>query len=163
MGPWSREVVNERRAPKAYESWASSDAVRRSMSANHRVDTAPEIVLRSALHRRGHRFRKDLPITLAGRRVRPDIVFSRAHVAVFVDGCFWHRCPEHGSDPKTNAAYWAAKLDQNVTRDCEVDALLVAGGWSVVRVWEHDVIADVDRAVMRVESAMRACSTRDRG
>jgi DNA mismatch endonuclease (patch repair protein) len=128
------------------------------MSANRRTDTGPEVILRSALHRRGHRFRKDLLIALEGGRVRPDIVFSRARIAVFVDGCFWHRCPEHASDPKTNAAYWAAKFHRNVRRDRETDDLLGASGWSVIRIWEHEV-ADVDHAVARVEGAMRAASS----
>lgn len=79
---------------------------------------------------------------------------------MFVDGCFWHRCPEHASDPKTNAAYWAARFDRNVRRDRETDALQAADGWSVVRIWEHEVVADVDHAVARVEGVMRVSSSR---
>lgn len=107
------------------------------MRANRRTDTRPEVSLRSLLHRRGLRFRKDHPILADGRRVRPDIVFTRARVAVFVDGCYWHSCPMHATRPKRNAEFWAAKLDGTVTRDHATNAALNAAGWTVVRVWEH--------------------------
>jgi DNA mismatch endonuclease (patch repair protein) len=70
--------------------------------------------------------------------VRPDIVFTRSRVAVFVDGCFWHRCPVHATDPRANAAFWERKFERNVERDGADNAALVAAGWSVVRVWEHE-------------------------
>jgi DNA mismatch endonuclease, patch repair protein len=108
------------------------------MRANPRRDTKPEVAARSALHARGLRFRKDYLIRLAGRTVRPDIVFTRQKVAVFVDGCFWHRCPIHGNDPKVNTAYWKPKLDRNVARDRAIDNDLTAVGWKVVRAWEHE-------------------------
>lgn len=124
----------------------TSAAVSRRMRANRRAGTRPEEQLRSALHRRGLRFRKDLPIVTPTRRVRPDIVFTRARVAVFVDGCFWHRCPEHGAIPRANAAYWVRKLERNVVRDRAVDEALAAEGWTVLRIWEHEpVVAAVDR------------------
>lgn len=108
------------------------------MQGNRRRDTGPERRLRSALHARGFRFRIDHPIELGGRRVRPDIVFTRQRVAVFVDGCFWHACPQHGTQPRTHAPYWSQKLARNVARDRRVDADLESSGWRVVRVWEHE-------------------------
>lgn len=125
------------------ESWASSAGSRATMLANRRVDTKPERLLRSALHRQGLRFRKDLRLDLPGGRVRPDIVFTRAKVAIFVDGCFWHACPTHGTRPANNAAFWSTKLDGNVQRDRHQDRVLRDAGWRVVRVWEHEDPATV--------------------
>jgi DNA mismatch endonuclease (patch repair protein) len=122
------------------------------MEANRRKDTGPERLLRSQLHARGLRYRVDRPLVLDGRRVRPDLVFSRARVAVFVDGCFWHRCPAHATHPKANADYWQAKFDRNVTRDRADDAALRSAGWTVVRVWEHE---DAVEAASRVQAALR--------
>ena len=114
-------------------------AARNRMRANRRANTRPEIRLRSVLHRRGFRFRKDFPIHLNGRRiVYPDIAFTKKLVAVFVDGCFWHSCPEHGTTPKSNQDYWIPKLRQNAERDRDVSRQLQIAGWSVVRVWEHE-------------------------
>lgn len=121
--------------------------------ANRRTDTKPEIRLRSALHRRGHRFRKDDLLRVGAVRVRPDIVFTRWRVAVFVDGCFWHGCPDHQHVPKTNRDYWVPKLEANVERDRRVDAGLAEDGWVVVRIWEH---VGIDDAVEAVELALKA-------
>jgi DNA mismatch endonuclease (patch repair protein) len=85
-------------------------------------------------------------------RVRGDIAFTRLKLVVFVDGCFWHRCPEHGTTPSRNQAYWLPKLETNVERDHRVDAALVADGWHVLRVWEHE---DVTRATERVTAFCR--------
>jgi DNA mismatch endonuclease (patch repair protein) len=134
-----------------HESWASSPAVRATMLGNKRTGTKPETVLRSALHSSGLRFRKDFRLDVDGRRVRPDIVFTRAKVAVFVDGCFWHSCPEHGTTPRRNADYWVPKLTRNVERDREQDAALRSAGWTVVRLWEHEAL---DQAVAKVRHAM---------
>lgn len=123
-------------------SWASSEGTRRSMQGNRRTDTKPEVLLRSALHEAGFRFRKDHRLDLDGMRFRPDIVFTRAKVAVFVDGCFWHSCPIHGTQPKLNDDYWTPKLARNRQRDRDQDAALLANGWVSVRVWEHDSIAE---------------------
>jgi DNA mismatch endonuclease, patch repair protein len=112
------------------------------MRAIRRTNTKPEIALRSALHRLGYRFRKDFRIDLPETRVRPDIVFTAHKVAVFVDGCFWHCCPEHGQKPATNEWYWSPKLLRNVERDQFVTAALTAAGWSVVRIWEHEPLDD---------------------
>ena len=97
-------------------------------------DTAAEMALRRELHRLGVRYRlhlRQLPGT-------PDIALTRARVAVFVDGCFWHRCPEHGTSPKNNSAWWSSKLDENVARDRRKDLQLQELGWIPVHVWEHE-------------------------
>ena len=107
------------------------------LSKQRRRDTKPEVALRRELHRRGLRFFVDRA-PLPGLRRRADLVFPRRRVAVYVDGCFWHRCPVHATDPKTNAAWWADKLAANVTRDRDTDRRLTVEGWHVVRVWEHE-------------------------
>lgn len=116
----------------------SSPAVTARMRRNRRQGTRPEARLRSELHRLGLRYRKDDPIRASNRTVRPDVVFTRARVAVFVDGCFWHSCPLHGSTPRTNDSYWRAKLEMNVARDRAVDEALREEGWVVLRYWEHE-------------------------
>ena len=124
------------------------------MRANRRVDTKPELALRHALHRLGYRYRKDFRLDLdSGRRVRPDIAFTTRKVAVFVDGCFWHACPEHGSKPRANEWYWGPKLIKNVERDRVNDAALILAGWTVVRLWEH---VPIDEAVTTVLTALAA-------
>jgi DNA mismatch endonuclease, patch repair protein len=124
------------------------------MRANRRADTKPELALRHALHRLGYRYRKDYRLDLAsGRRVRPDIAFTARKVAVFVDGCFWHACPEHGSRPRANEWYWGPKLIRNVERDRINDAALILAGWTVVRLWEH---VPLDEAVAAVVAALTA-------
>jgi DNA mismatch endonuclease (patch repair protein) len=118
-------------------SWASSDATRHSMQRNRSRDTRPEVAVRSAVHAMGLRYRVAARPLREVRRTA-DLVFRGARVAVFVDGCFWHGCPDHFVAPRTNAAYWATKIGRNRDRDAETDALLAEAGWSVVRVWEHD-------------------------
>jgi DNA mismatch endonuclease (patch repair protein) len=115
---------------------ASSEHIRTRMRATKRRDTDPELALRSELHRLGHRFRVDYNID--GTRRRADIVFRREHLAVFVDGCFWHACPKHGTVPKQNRDWWTAKLEANRRRDCATDEALRSLGWQVIRCWEHD-------------------------
>ena len=112
-------------------------AVRNVMRANRRRDTKPEVALRSALHRRGLRFRNDASVLTGERNVRVDIALPRYRVAVFLDGCFWHCCPEHGTRPRSNTEYWRQKLERNRQRDAVTNELLERGGWQVVRVWEH--------------------------
>jgi DNA mismatch endonuclease, patch repair protein len=121
------------------------------MLANRRTGTKPEIALRRAIHARGLRFRKGHQLVMTDRRVRPDIVFTRAKVAVFLDGCFWHRCPRHATTPATNTDYWLAKFERNVDRDRAVDRALIAEGWKVLRVWEHE---DPREAAERVDAAV---------
>ena len=136
---------------------ATSTGASATMRANRRTDTKPEVLVRSLLHRRGHRFRKDLPIRVASAAVRPDIVFSKRKLAVFIDGCFWHRCPEHGITPASNRQYWAPKLARNVDRDRRDDAELTKAGWRTLRIWEHvspkDAVAHVEMALTRCESS----------
>ena len=126
------------------------------MSRVRNRHTAPELAIRRELHRRGLRYRVDMPIPGVGR-TRPDIVFTRVRVAVFVDGCFWHRCPEHGSFPKTNAEWWLNKLNGNVRRDRAKDEALTAAGWKVIRIWEHE---DPATAADRIETTVRSQSTK---
>lgn len=123
------------------------------MAAIRRSDTKPEIALRRLLHARGLRFRKDFRLDLPGGRVRPDIVFTRRKLAVFVDSCFWHVCPEHGREPTSNEWYWTPKLRRNVERDREQGAALLASGWLVIRVWEHEPL---EEAAQRVAQAVEA-------
>jgi DNA mismatch endonuclease, patch repair protein len=127
---------------------ASSPGRAANMRAIRRTNTKPELALRSALHRQGYRFRKDYRLDLdAGARVRPDIAFTARRVAVFVDGCFWHACPEHGRNPEVNEWYWAPKLRRTVERDRAADAALTAAGWRVVRIWEHVPLTEAIAAV----------------
>jgi DNA mismatch endonuclease (patch repair protein) len=107
------------------------------MKGNRRANTRPEQVVRSELHRRGLRFRKDFMIREGNIRVKADVVFTRLRLAVFIDGCFWHSCPKHGHDPKVNTHYWGPKLERNRIRDRRVTETLRAAGWKVVRLWEH--------------------------
>lgn len=118
---------------------ASSESVRMRMEAQRRRDTKPEVSLRRALFAAGLRFRVAYPVPGLPRR-SIDIAFPRQRVAVFVDGCFWHSCPQHGVSPKSSSDWWRSKLHQNTIRDAETNAHLVARGWSVVRVWEHEPI-----------------------
>ena len=90
---------------------------------------------------------------IAGHRGRADVVFTRARVAVYVDGCFWHKCPIHATAPKSNSEWWREKLEANVRRDRDIDRRLVEAGWSVVRIWEHE---DPKAAADRVEATVRA-------
>ena len=131
----------------------SSEQVSRQMKRMPRKDSGPEIRLRQALHALGLRFR----VNLKGLPGTPDIAFTRAKIAVFVDGCFWHRCPEHGVLPKANRDWWREKLDRNVIRDRLKDDQLASLGWSVVHIWEHE---DLDEAARRLSAlwSERSCA-----
>lgn len=124
------------------------------MQSNRSRDTGPELRLRSELHRRGLRFFVDRA-PIRGVRRRADLVFPRKKIAVFVDGCFWHGCPQHHTVSKTNAEYWREKVDTNRRRDRETDSLLRDSGWRVVRVWEHE---PVDVAVQRISDVVNSRS-----
>jgi DNA mismatch endonuclease (patch repair protein) len=108
------------------------------MKGNRRANTRPEVAVRSLLHRRGLRFRKDVTIRAEALRTTADIVFPRHQLAVFIDGCFWHQCPDHSHVPRANPGYWERKLARNVERDAQVTKALTAAGWTVVRIWEHE-------------------------
>jgi len=122
----------------------------RRMARQRTRDTEPELLLRRELHRRGLRYRVDAPIPGMPRR-RADLLFTRAKVAVFVDGCFWHGCPKHKTAPVNNSGWWAAKLTRNIERDRETGVHLTSLGWTVLRVWEHESMThaatDIERIV----------------
>lgn len=124
----------------------SSSGVSRRMSRQRRRDTAPEITIRQRLHAQGYRYRVAWPIPGLRRRT-VDIAFTRARVAVFIDGCFWHSCPQHKTSPAANSDWWAKKLETNRLRDSETNAHLETLGWCVLRIWEHESPAD---AVARI-------------
>ncbi len=133
-------------------SWASNEAVRASMLANRRRDTRPELAVRRLLHAIGLRYRVDFAPLDKERRLRPDIVFTKARVAVFIDGCYWHRCPEHYRPSTRNAEFWSAKIAGNVARDERSTATLTEAGWMVLRFWEHE---PAGRVVDRIAEAVR--------
>jgi DNA mismatch endonuclease, patch repair protein len=126
------------------------------MKRTGRRDTAPELALRSELHKRGLRYRVDHRPE-PDLRTRADVVFPRARVVVFVDGCFWHACPEHGTAPKSNSAWWAEKLRTNVARDQRGTRELTELGWTVVRAWAHE---DMREVADRVEELIRRRSSK---
>lgn len=130
---------------------ASTPAVRAVMRSNRKRDTRPELALRSALSRRGLRYRVDFKIGEGRSAPRPDVAFTRWRVAVFVDGCFWHGCPEHGVRPRTNSTYWDAKIARNRVRDAANAEALALLGWRVIRIWEHE---DPQVAAERVEEVV---------
>ncbi|MFF2044337.1 very short patch repair endonuclease [Kitasatospora sp. NPDC058170] len=135
-------------------SWASSAANRRSMLGNRSRDTSPELALRSLVHASGLRYRvaaKPLP----KMRRTADLLFRPVRVAVFVDGCFWHGCPDHFVPPKTNPGYWETKIGGNVSRDRDTDERLESEGWLVLRFWEHQPPPECAEAVVAAVTARR--------
>ncbi|MCX7622052.1 MAG: very short patch repair endonuclease [Acidimicrobiales bacterium] len=129
-----------------------NEAARTRMQKQPRRDTVPELALRRELYRRGLRYRVDVP-PITGMRSRADLVFPAAKVAVFVDGCFWHACPEHGTQPNNNSDWWRAKLEANRSRDRRIEQQLEEAGWLVLRIWEHENPAE---AADRVQQAVQA-------
>jgi DNA mismatch endonuclease, patch repair protein len=123
------------------------------MQGNRSTDTAPEVDLRRALHASGLRFRKDFVVRVDAARTKADVVFTRRRVAVFIDGCFWHGCPKHCRMPTRNRDYWEAKIGRNRERDERITVALMAAGWRVVRIWEHEPI---EQATARVRAALSA-------
>ncbi|MEU1715153.1 very short patch repair endonuclease [Nocardiopsis dassonvillei] len=119
------------------KSWASSPEVRRAMRSNRSRDTKPEIAVRQELHRRGMRYRVDFR-PFEGDRRTVDVAFTRARVAVLIDGCFWHGCPEHYRAPASNVSYWHNKVRRNSERDVRTTNDLTSEGWVVLRFWEHE-------------------------
>lgn len=114
------------------------------------------MALRSALHARGLRFRKNHRLDIAdGHRVRPDVVFPKVRLAVFVDGCFWHGCQEHRSLPRSNASFWKNKIEGTRERDRQQIAWLEAAGWTVIRVWEHDLPEPAVQRIVELVDALR--------
>jgi DNA mismatch endonuclease (patch repair protein) len=125
------------------------------MQANKSRDTKPEKALRSAVHALGLRYRVAAK-PLAGLRRTADLVFPTARVAVFLDGCFWHGCPQHHTVAAANAKFWADKVEGNRTRDRDTDERLAEAGWVSVRVWEHEDPLEAARRVREVVRARRA-------
>ncbi|MHB8620261.1 MAG: very short patch repair endonuclease [Chloroflexota bacterium] len=127
------------------------------MRANPSRNTGPELRLRSLLHVRGLRYRVNHSVHLGqGRPVLVDIAFTRLSLAVFVDGCFWHACPIHGTVPKANSAYWCPKLQRNAERDRETSCRLEDAGWRVLRLWEHEDLNDAAARVVRAFDYVRS-------
>jgi DNA mismatch endonuclease (patch repair protein) len=132
------------------------------MKGNRRADTRPEVAVRSLLHRRGLRFRKDKTIRAGGLRTTADIVFPTQRLAVFIDGCFWHQCPEHSHVPRANPGYWEKKLARNVERDARVTRQMTETGWTVLRIWEHVPSADAAERIVRALVAITASGSAPR-
>jgi DNA mismatch endonuclease, patch repair protein len=136
---------------------SSADALRR-MKATRRRDTAAELAVRRLVHAAGLRFQVDRPIL--GMRRRPDLVFPRAKIAVFIDGCFWHSCPRHGTFPKANSDWWADKLRTNRRRDSATNRQLRRAGWSVLRFWEHEEPAEAAARIVKMVGSHRPSAPR---
>lgn len=126
-----------------------------NMRAIRRRDTGPELEIRSLLHRAGLRYRVDYRVGTGRSAPRPDIAFTKQRIAVFVDGCFWHQCPDHSTMPKANEAFWRKKLRRNVERDVENNIALEAMGWTVLRFWEHEPPDDVAASIATAMSTAR--------
>lgn len=122
------------------------------MQGNQARDTRPEIRVRSALHRSGLRFRKHAR-PVPELRCQADVVFPREKIAVFIDGCFWHGCPEHANVPHDSNGYWVAKLGRNIERDLRNNKALAVAGWLVLRYWEHE---DASKVAVEVRAAILA-------
>lgn len=141
--------------PRRAESWASTPGSRASMQSNRGRDTTPELAVRRRLHAMGLRYRVSVRPVPNLRRTA-DIVFTRARIAVFIDGCFWHGCPEHYQAPVRNSDFWLAKRKRNGERDAETDAALSAAGWTPLRFWEHEVRADASLVAVSIAAAIRS-------
>ncbi|MEU0410513.1 very short patch repair endonuclease [Streptomyces griseorubiginosus] len=123
------------------------------MSRQVSKDTACELAVRRLLHAAGLRYRVEYPVPGMARR-RIDVAFTGVKVAVLIDGCFWHGCPEHATQPKANAEWWRAKLDRNMARDQETTEHLIAEGWTVLRFWEHQAPGEV---AVQIAAAVERC------
>jgi DNA mismatch endonuclease (patch repair protein) len=128
------------------------------MKGNKGRDTGPELLLRSILYKNGLRYRVNAR-PLNDLRRTADVVFPTARIAVFVDGCYWHGCPEHYRPARENQQFWREKIDGNKARDTETDQLLAEAGWQSIRVWEHE---DPEKAALRVIDAVRATAKQQR-
>lgn len=146
---------NVRRAPEPARIRPTDQAFSAKMSSLARKDTAPELRLRAQLFRLGLRYRLQLPVP-GSRRRRIDLAFTRQRVAVFIDGCYWHGCPEHGTRPARNREWWDWKIQRNRDRDADTNRVLTEQGWRVVRVWEHE---EPIYAAVRIAAVVRAQGT----
>jgi DNA mismatch endonuclease (patch repair protein) len=129
------------------------------MSRQGSRDTAPEVAVRRLLHASGLRYRVNVPVPGMPRRTI-DIVFPKAKIAIFLDGCFWHGCPQHATHPKANAEWWRTKLDKNMARDAETTEHLAAEGWTVLRFWEHESAESVASHITTTVHSRRRGSAR---
>lgn len=116
------------------------------MRAIGQKDTKPEIMLRKALWARGLRYRKHFKVG----RIRPDLIFRRNMVSLFIDGCFWHGCPRHYTEPATNSTFWREKIHRNQLRDKLVNETLESHGWTVIRIWQCEIYRELDKTVARI-------------
>lgn len=117
-----------------------------NMSRIKGKNTGPEVKLRKLLYAnriRGYRVHYDLP-------GKPDIVFVKKKLAIFIDGCFWHKCPVCFQEPETRKEFWMKKIQSNVDRDKKVDEQLKNDGWTVIRIWEHEIRKDPEKAVRKI-------------
>lgn len=134
-------------------SWASTPGRRRIMQANRSRDTKPELAVRKLLHAAGLRYRVSYP-PIGQLRRRADIVFTRQRIAVFIDGCFWHGCPDHGRGHfNVNSDYWSSKITTNRERDEDTSQRLIEDGWVVLRFWEHE---DPPEVAVKIADAIAA-------
>ena len=140
--------MRHRKAP------TTTEEVSRRMKAVRQKGTGIEIDLRKQLFAEGYRYRVN-HAPLAGIRAKPDIVFTRQKLAVFIDGCFWHVCPLHATWTKNSARWWREKLEGNMERDRRVNAAFEAEGWTVLRIWEHEKLANAARQVMAILARLR--------
>lgn len=138
-----------------YEPFATTPAIRKRMQTQASADTRPELALRRELHRRGLRYRLHQRPIRSLRRTA-DITFASARVAVFVDGCFWHGCPAHGTQPSKNQDYWHPKILRNRMRDDDTVRRLAEYGWLALRVWEHEEPAVAADRIGSIVLARRA-------
>lgn len=139
-----------------YEPWSSSPAARAAMVGNVSRDTRPELALRRRVHALGLRYRVHSPLPLAGVRRRADLSFPKERVAVMVDGCLWHGCPDHCRTPSRQSEYWTNKIHRNRKRDQDTDRRLQEQGWAVLRIWEHESVDDAAEKVRLLVLSRRA-------
>lgn len=131
------------------KSWASSPAIRKTMQGNRGRDTKAEIAVRQIVHRNGLRYRVNAKPEADIRRTA-DLLFTRAQVAVFIDGCFWHGCPEHFTIPATNTDFWFTKIENTRQRDLATTSALESRNWTVLRFWEHEDVTAVANEIVMV-------------
>lgn len=133
----------------------SSPEASRRMAKVRQKGTDAEIALRRGLHRRGLRYRVDYEVLKKPRRVA-DVAFPGLKIAIFVDGCFWHGCPEHATWPKQNAEFWRQKIEANRLRDADTNSRLLNAGWTVLRFWEHEPPIEATETITRTVAMARA-------
>lgn len=142
---------------------AASNETSRRMARIGRRDTAAEMAIRRLIHAAGLRYRVQLPVPGRPRRTI-DVAFTRLRVAVFVDGCYWHGCPLHATQSKTNVDWWRSKIEANRQRDADTNRALTERNWLVIRIWEHqspvEAAAEIERIVARRVNDIRAASSR---